>query len=84
MIPQLVPILAYSFLASAAIPAIRRMWKNHSSKDVSLLWQSMILTGCVIIFSYALQAGDPVFIAGGILNIVSLSSVIIAALYFRR
>ena len=83
MIPNLIPILAYILIASAAIPSIYRMRKNRSSKDVSLVWQGMILAGVSVIFIYALQVGELVFILGGISNIVSISSVIVTALWYR-
>ena len=83
MIPNLIPILAYILIASAAIPSIYRMRKNHSSKDVSLVWQGMILAGVIVIFVYALQVAEVVFILGGILNIVSIYSVIATALWYR-
>ena len=53
------------------------------SKDVSLVWQGMILAGVIVIFVYALQVAEVVFILGGILNIVSISSVIATALWYR-
>jgi uncharacterized protein with PQ loop repeat len=84
MIPQWFPILAYVFLNLAVIPSIHRMWKRRSSQDVSLLWQGMVLTGVVIITIYALQVGDLVFITGGFLNIIGISSVLGTALYYRR
>ena len=83
MIPNLIPLLAYILIASAAIPSIYRMRKNRSSKDVSLVWQGMILAGVSVIFIYALQVGELVFILGGISNIVSISSVIATALRYR-
>ena len=84
MIPSLLPIMAYILIASAAIPSIYRMRKNRSSKDVSLLWQGMIFAGVIVIFVYALQVGEIVFILGGVLNIVSLSTVIATAIWYRR
>ena len=83
MIPLILPILAYILIAGAAIPSIYRMRKRHSSKDVSLLWQGMILSGVVVIFGYALQFGEPIFILGGILNIVSISCVLGVAVWYR-
>ena len=83
MIPLILPILAYILIAGAAIPSIYRMRKRHSSKDVSLLWQWMILSGVVVIFGYALQVGEPIFILGGILNIVSISCVLGVAVWYR-
>ena len=84
MIPSLLPIMAYILIASAAIPSVYRMRKNRSSRDVSLLWQGMIFSGVVVIFGYALQVGEIVFILGGILNIVSISTVIATAIWYRR
>ena len=83
MIPSVLPILAYILIASAAIPAIYRMRKNRSSKDVSFLWQWMIFSGVVVIFAYAFQVGEIVFIIGGVLNIVSISSVLGMAIWYR-
>ena len=83
MIPSLLPILAYILIAGAATPSINRMRKRHSSRDVSLLWQGMILSGVLVIFGYALQVGEPVFVVGGILNVVSISCVLGVVVWYR-
>ena len=83
LIPSWVPLLAYAFLNAAAIPAILRMRKRRSSKDISLLWQSMILVGVLVVLSYALQVEDPVFIIGGMLNSLTVGVVILTAVYYR-
>ena len=77
------PLLAYAFLNAAAIPAILRMRKRQSSNDISLLWQSMILVGVLVVLSYAVQVADPVFIIGGVLNSFSIGIVILTAVYYR-
>lgn len=83
MIPSWLPILAYVFLNLAAVPAILKMHRRKSSADVSLAWQGMILTGVCVIALYAFQVGDPVFIVGGILNVIGISSVIATTVYYR-
>ena len=83
MIPSWLHILAYVFLNLAAVPAILKMRRRKSSADISLAWQGMILTGVFVIFLYAVQTGDLVFIIGGIMNVVGISSVIATAMIYR-
>lgn len=83
MLAEIAVIAAYTLISISAIPAILRMRKRQSSKDISLVWQSMIFIGVIIIFLYALSANS-IWAMGGVFNIVSLASIYITALYYRR
>jgi len=82
MIPDWVPVASYALIASSAIPAIYKMHKRKSSKDVSVIWQSMIFVGVSIIFLYAITANS-IWAIGGIFNIVSSLSVLLVVLYYK-
>jgi MtN3 and saliva related transmembrane protein len=73
-------------LAMAASPLlqIRRMRRTRSSRDVSLLYLSLLNVGFIIWLAYALALANPAMIVSNSASFAVMTITIVTALRFRR
>jgi uncharacterized protein with PQ loop repeat len=73
-------------LAMAASPLlqIRRMRRTRSSRDVSLLYLSLLNVGFLIWLAYGLALGNPAMIVSNSASFSFMTVTIVTALRYRR
>ena len=85
--PQILAVVAtLAGFAMALSPTlqIRRMRRTHSSRDVSLLYLSMLDLGFVAWISYGWSIGNWALILSNAASLTFMTATILVALRFRR
>ena len=79
---ELIGYLAGALVAGALIPQVLKSWKTKSTKDISLLWNSTLLTGLVLWVVYGYGIGSmPLLIFATIEASLSLSLLVLKLTY---
>lgn len=76
--------IAGVLMAAAPFLQIRRMLHTRSSRDVSLLYLSLLEVGFVLWLAYGWAIGNPAMIISNIASLGFMTVTIGAALVFRR
>jgi MtN3 and saliva related transmembrane protein len=76
--------IAGVLMAAAPFFQIRRMFHTRSSRDVSLLYLSLLEGGFVLWLAYGWSIGNPAIIIANIASLSFMTLTIVVALAFRR
>jgi uncharacterized protein with PQ loop repeat len=76
--------IAGVFMAAAPFLQIRRMLHTRSSRDVSLLYLSLLEVGFVLWLAYGWSIGNAALILSNLASISFMTVTILFALAFRR
>ncbi len=76
--------IAGVLMAAAPFLQIRRMFHTRSSRDVSLLYLTLLEGGFVLWLAYGWSIGNPAMIVSNIASLSFMTVTILVALAFRR
>lgn len=69
-------------IAIALMPQVVKSWRTKSTKDISLLWNSVLLLGLCLFLVYGFGIGIlPVMIFGSIEALLTLSLLVLKIMY---
>lgn len=82
---EIVGHLGGAIVALALAPQVIKSWKTKSTKDISLLWNSWLLTGLIIFTIYGIGISSyPIIIFNTIEVGFTLSLLILKLLYDKK
>jgi MtN3 and saliva related transmembrane protein len=67
----------------SALPQIMKTYRTKKADDISLPYLFLLMSGMTLTMIYSLHTGDPVFIFGNSLSILSGGVLIILCLRYR-
>ena len=80
---QLTGYLAGLIIAVALTPQVIQAWKTKSTKDISLPWTIILLSGLLLYFVYGIGIKEMPIIVANILETTLVISLIIAKLIYK-
>jgi len=79
---EIVGFIGSGIIASALVPQVIKSWKTKSTGDISLLWNSLLLTGLIIFIIYGFGIKSrPIMIFTSIEASLTLSLLILKLFY---
>jgi len=79
---EIVGFIGSGIIASALAPQVIKSWKTKSTGDISLLWNSLLLTGLIIFIIYGIGIKSrPIMIFTSIEASLTLSLLILKLFY---
>jgi len=79
---EIVGFIGSGIIASALVPQVIKSWKTKSTGDISLLWNSLLLTGLIIFIIYGIGIKSrPIMIFTSIEASLTLSLLILKLFY---
>jgi len=79
---EVVGFIGSGIIASALAPQVIKSWKTKSTGDISLLWNSLLLTGLIIFIIYGIGLKSrPIMIFTSIEASLTLSLLILKLFY---
>ncbi len=79
---EIVGFAGSAIVASALIPQVIKSWATKSTEDISLLWNSLLLTGLILFVVYGIGINSrPIMIFTSIEASLTLSLLILKLLY---
>ncbi|MBI2112299.1 hypothetical protein HYT52_02070 [Candidatus Woesearchaeota archaeon] len=80
---QISGYLAGIIIAISLTPQVIQAWKTKSTRDISLPWTLLLLTGLVLYFVYGFGIGEMPIIVANIIETLLVISLIIAKLIYK-
>ena len=80
---HLIGYMATFTVAFSLTPQVIKSWMTKSTKDISIVWNSIYLAGLILYFIYAVGIKEMPIIIGGIIEITLASSLIVAKLLYK-
>ena len=82
---EIVGHIGAAIVASALLPQVIKSWKTKSTEDISLLWNSLLLTGLIIFVVYGVGINSlPIMIFTTIEATLTLSLLILKLVYGKK
>jgi MtN3 and saliva related transmembrane protein len=81
---ELIGMMGSLILCASTIPQIIKTYQTKRSNDLSILYLTTLLLGMVFMVIFSLHVGDPVFIFGNSLSVISVGILIFFSLRYRR
>ncbi|MCD6557013.1 MAG: hypothetical protein DRI94_06270 [Bacteroidetes bacterium] len=82
MNPEIFGHIGGAIIAFALLPQVIKSWKTKSVKDISLIWNSLMLTGLITFLIYGIGINSlPIMIFGSIEISFTASLLILKLLY---
>ena len=82
---EIVGFAGSAIFASALIPQVIKSWTTKSTEDISLLWNSLLLTGLILFVIYGIGIGSrPIMIFTTIEASLTLSLLILKLTHSKR
>lgn len=82
---EIVGHIGAAIVASALAPQVIKSWRTKSTEDISLLWNSLLLTGLIIFIIYGIGIKSrPIMIFTSIEASFTFSLLILKLLYKKR
>ena len=79
---EMVGFLGSAIIASALAPQVVKSWKTKSTKDISLLWNTLLLIGLIVFVIYGIGIKSrPIMIFTSIEAMFTLSLLTLKLLY---
>ena len=80
---QLIGYLAGLIIAVALTPQVVQAWKTKSTKDISLLWTFILLSGLLLYFVYGIGIMEMPIIVTNVIETILVILLIIAKLIYK-
>ncbi len=82
---EIIGFIGSGIIASALAPQVIKSWKTKSTKDISLLWNTLLLIGLIVFVIYGVGIKSrPIMIFSSIEAIFTLSLLILKLLYGKK
>ncbi|MDX2442486.1 MAG: PQ-loop domain-containing transporter [Bacteroidales bacterium] len=82
---EIIGFIGSGIIASALAPQVIKSWKTKSTKDISLLWNTLLLIGLIVFVIYGVGIKSrPIMIFTSIEAIFTLSLLILKLLYGKK
>jgi len=82
---EIIGHIGAAIIASALTPQVVKSWKTKSTEDISLLWNSLLLTGLIIFIIYGVGIHSrPIMIFTSIEASLTLSLLVLKLLYKKH
>ncbi len=82
MNPEIFGHIGGAIIAFALLPQVIKSWKTKSVKDISLIWNSLMLIGLITFLIYGIGINSlPIIIFGSIEICLTASLLILKLLY---
>ncbi|MBS3138388.1 hypothetical protein J4207_01645 [Candidatus Woesearchaeota archaeon] len=79
---QIIGYIAGIIIAIALTPQVIKAWKTKSTRDISLPWTLILLSGLLLYFVYGIGIREmPIIVANAIETILVLSLIIAKLMY---
>ena len=80
---QIIGYLGAFTIAISLLPQVIKSWKTKSTKDISILWNSIYIIGLSMILVYAIGINEMPIIIGAIIEISLAVSLFIAKVLYK-
>lgn len=81
---EILGITGSAIMCISAIPQIIRTYQTKCTTGLSISYFAILITGMLLILSYALYKKDIVFILGNVLSLLLTGILIAMCLWYRR
>ena len=80
---EIIGLIAASLTTSAFIPQVYKVWKEKSTRDISLTMYTFFLIGITLWLYYGIEIGSLSLILSNAATIILTLSIIVAKLKFK-
>lgn len=82
MKPEIIGFIGSATIACSLFPQVYKSWKTKSTKDISLLWNSVLAVGLVIFVIYGFQISSfPIMIFTSVEASLAISLLVLKMVY---